>query len=511
MLDAFAKRHPLLAVTIVPIVAQAIGSAFNISYNLITIRQRISSELWDDLVGTIIVFNSIIYPLAVSVWIYVIWQLRATIESLAVDARVDAENLLRCRKQAINLPWYMLMIGGAAWLSCIPVLLGSLDQVPDSMAARIDIHLTISILVSAMIALTHAFFAVELVNHRYLFPILFGHIQPSSIDGAYPLSLRGRGIAWTVSTVFCPIVSILLLFYASGKTDETTLLFPSVVGVLGVLTGTLAVWMLGRLYGTPLRKLSLAAQSVSRGELDTRVEILRSDEFGPLIAEFNNMTRGLQEKEQLQTTFGLHVGREAAKRILESDAGLGGNIREITVMFVDIRGFTSMSAGKPPGEVVDLLNQFFNAMVDVVESQCHGVVNKFLGDGFMALFGAIDDGRAHPQDAVRAGIQMLDRLVDLNKTLESSGRQPLFIGIGIHTGPALVGSIGCEQRLEFTAIGETVNLASRIEPLTKRLGVPMLVTETVYQNLTDRSGLIAQAVQEVRGVEEMVKTYAIDP
>jgi adenylate cyclase len=147
--------------------------------------------------------------------------------------------------------------------------------------------------------------------------------------------------------------------------------------------------------------------------------------------------------------------------------------------------------------------------VRAVEEEHGGMVNKYLGDGFMAIFGAGDSGSNHARDAVSAGREILDKVNELNDELAAKGRAPIQIGIGIHSGPAIVGSVGSPQRLEFTAIGNTVNVASRIQDLTKTVGRPLLVTEAVRERSGDLFAFEELPPHEVRGIEGRVMIFAI--
>ena len=221
------------------------------------------------------------------------------------------------------------------------------------------------------------------------------------------------------------------------------------------------------------------------------------------------MVRELRDKEKLRQTFGLHVGRRAAERILARDPGLSGVEEEITVMFVDMRSWTARASASPPAEIVEIMNDFFRVSVCAVEEEHRGMVNKYLGDGFMAIFGAGDSGSNHARDAVLAGCEILRAVKGLNDELAAKERAPIQIGIGIHSGPAIVGSVGSPQRLEFTAIGNTVNVASRIQGLTKTVGRPLLVTEAVRDRAGDSFVFEELPPQEVRGIEGRVIIFAV--
>ncbi len=178
-------------------------------------------------------------------------------------------------------------------------------------------------------------------------------------------------------------------------------------------------------------------------------------------------------------------------------------------MFVDMRSWTARANASPPAEIVEIMNHFFRVSVRAVEEEHRGMVNKYLGDGFMAIFGAGDSDSNHARDAVSAGRGILAAVNELNEKLSVQGRAPIQIGIGIHSGPAIVGSIGSPQRLEFTAIGNTVNVASRVQGLTKRVGRPLLVTAAVRDQLRDWFTFEELPPQEVSGIEGRVMIFAV--
>jgi adenylate cyclase len=416
--------------------------------------------------------------------------------------------LERARRRAINLPWWALGIGSFSWLSCVPVFLAVLRTSPERLDERIYVHLPISLLIACLIGITHAFFATELASLRWLFPVLFQNARPADTPGTWPLTLAGRGLLLAVAAGICPIVSLLLLTVAPANPEQGPW-FALSVGCVGIFFGVFAAWMLSRIVTRPVQELRRSAKQVARGNLDTRVEVLRADEFGPLIDEFNRMISGLRDKARLQETFGRHVGREAAQLILQRDPGLGGTEQNLTVMFADIRDFTARCDACTPRDVVRMLNTFLTEMVRIVEEEHGGMVNKFVGDGLMALFGAGDITTNHAEAAVHAGRRMVDRLEDLNRQLTCDSIEPLAMGIGIHTGSAVVGSIGSPQRLEFTAIGDTVNVASRIEALTKPLAVPLLFSAATRRALPEHVSVSPLPPQRIKGKPEPIEVYTI--
>jgi len=160
-----------------------------------------------------------------------------------------------------------------------------------------------------------------------------------------------------------------------------------------------------------------------------------------------------------------------------------------------------------PTKAVGLLNEFLRAMVEVVEGEHGGMINKFLGDGFMALFGIGSDSRNHADKALAAARSIQRTMERLNAQRAARGEDPIQIGIGINTGPAIVGSIGSPERMEFTVIGNTVNVASRIEALNKTLGTSLLLSKETRDALRQLPTLRALPQQPVKGVEQLVEVF----
>lgn len=510
-MDASLKStRPLLVTALAPVLPQLFGSAFNIWYNFSVVIPLLATDaLRQRFFATCIAYNAIAYPVITIVWLCAVWALGPVVRRLLAGGKVATPDLLKARCRTINLPWWGAFVSGSGWLLCVPVFLIALAAVPGPLPPMLLWHLPISFLVSGFIAITHTFFVTELTTHRVLFPILFSHERADQTPGAISLSLRGRGLLWAVSAGICPIGSLLLLSFAPPAPGTNPEWFAIFVGTVGIAFGLCTALMIARLVAEPIDQLRLAAQAVAQGKFNVEVPMHRADEFGLLAAEFNHMISELRDKEQLRRTFGLHVGQRASEQILARDPGLSGVEQTITVMFVDIRSFTRRSEVCPPAEMVRLLNEFLKVMVEIVETQHGGMINKFLGDGFIALFGIGPDSPGHATAAVRAGAEMLRGLVSLNERLARSCGDPLAIGVGIHTGPAIVGSIGSPDRLEFTAIGSTVNIASRIEGLTKTVGTPLLFTAATKRAVEGGIALREYPPQSVRGVDEPVAVYGL--
>jgi adenylate cyclase len=492
-----------------PVVAQLLGSAFNIWYNFTYVQPLLSAAELAVFWQTVKLFNAVVYPMGVGVWVWAVLSLRQTCQQLEQQQPVPSDQLLQARRRVINLPWWVVAIAATVWLLCIPVFLIALMQAPGELNPRILFDLPVSFLIAALIATTHSFFLVELATQHLLYPLLFQEVRPFQISGTVPLSLRWRGLLFSLCGGVCPIVSLLLLSVAPHECDRQDPWFAIAVGSLGILFSLTSAWMVEQLVVEPIKAIQRTTAAVTRGNLAIRLGLLRADEFGPLIAEFNQMIAELQENQYLQETFGRHVGEQAALRIMRRDPGLSGIEQEITVLFADLRNFTQRCTTLEPQQVVALLNLFLTEMVDIVERRHGGMVNKFLGDGFMAIFGVGDSSENHATQAVAAAQEMLQSLETINRRLELEGKQPLKMGIGIHTGTAVVGSIGSDRRMEYTAIGDTVNIASRVEALTKVVGEPLLLTAATQQTLPANTIIQQLPPQWVKGKTEPIEIYCV--
>jgi adenylate cyclase len=286
---------------------------------------------------------------------------------------------------------------------------------------------------------------------------------------------------------------------ALDVTDIQTIVRRNLFYALVVLTVSAAVtawlgWRLASVMSDALRSVNTALKRVEQLDYVHVEPVKTGDELEDLASGFNTMVDGLKERDKLRTTFGKYMTSSVLEHLLAGKVALGGESLEVTILFTDIRSFTTISEKMHPQRLVALLNEYFTEMVGIVMQE-EGVVDKYIGDAIMAVFGAPVPKKEDPANAVRAAVRMRRALVELNGRLKARGLPSLHTGIGIHTGEVVAGNIGSEKRMEYTVIGDAVNLASRLETSTKELGVNVLISEDTYARTKD--------VIEVRPVREI--------
>jgi adenylate cyclase len=487
----------MLLVATIPLVAAITGSVFNIWYNWENILPELERlGLGDRFRNVVLVYNCVGYVLGLGIWLHSVFSMQPAYRAALERGEPASE---RVRARAINLPWHAVAILGVGWLGLIPAL-----ELTVGSRSGLSLQIAVSILVATFITVTHAFFLVELVSQKVLFPVLFQDALPSATQGAITLSLSQRGRVWAISAGACPIASLLLIGYARGDGLDW---FAFGVGALGVVFGLWTGVVLWQLVALPVQELRRAARRVGQGDLDARVELQRADELGPLIDEFNAMVARLREGSRLRETFGMHVGQAAAEQILSRDPELGGISQEVTTLFCDLRNFTARCARSSAHDMVEILNRFFTEMVTIVEERHGGMVNKFQGDGFIAMFG-LGEQDDHAWVAVQAGTEMVERMRELNEA-EVFGEH-LGMGVGIHTGDAIIGSIGSTKRMEFTAIGDSVNIAARVESLTRTVEQDLLFTDATLAQLPEGQAVRAFPPQPVKGQPRPIQIYTLE-
>lgn len=298
--------------------------------------------------------------------------------------------------------------------------------------------------------------------------------------------------------------------------ERNLLLVNTVLTVLATFMSLFFSAIVTRLLVQAVRELVAGAEAVQAGNLDTEVAITTHDEVGRLSKAFNSMVDGLRLKERIKDTFGKYMDPRIVSGLLEHPefTNPGGEKREMSVMFIDLKGFTSISEALPPNALVDMVNDFFGHMTDAIASH-QGVVDKYMGDAVMAYWGPpFCDAEDHADLACRAAVDALSRLKDFRAAVHAElGAQAdgldIDLRIGVSSGDMIVGTIGSTASRNFTVMGDPVNLGSRLEGANKAYGTRILISERTYQLARDAIAAREIDMIRVKGKHEPVRVYEL--
>ncbi|NYD57452.1 adenylate cyclase [Nocardioides marinisabuli] len=403
--------------------------------------------------------------LAVAVPVYVgvalvvgtVWGTRVALQGLRWAAEGGGSSR-RVRRRMLRVPLRLTVLAGVLWAAADVLFVGLALWLQPQRALSTAFTVAIGGVVACAVAYLFSEFALRPVTARAL-----------DDGGGHAASERPRGLGvggrmlmfWLLGTaapVVGLVVAALLVLVGDDVSTRRLAVEVLVLGGVVLVVGLLVTVLNARSVVAPLTAVRGALLEVERGDLDQRVAVYDATEIGELQAGFNHMVAGLREREHLRDVFGRHVGREVARAAVDGDVELGGEVREVTVLFVDLVGSTTMAAERDPAEVVAVLNAFFEVVVDEVD-RAGGIVNKFMGDAVLAVFGA----PVEQPDHARAGL-LAARRIDERLRAE---RPDVAAGVGVCTGATVAGNVGTRARLEYTVIGDAVNAAARLTELAK--------------------------------------------
>ena len=426
------------------------------------------------------------------------------------------EAALAARRRLLNEPFFLILIDFSMWIAAAIVYsmvargAGAGNIVIRSILARS--------LLTGLITVTVAFFVLEFMLQRRLVPHVFPTGGLHGIPGSRRIRIQTRLVALLFACNLVPFIATIATLSAIPSQLPPELGSPNFLNHIQFAVATQAVIFMGvGIWLTflvssnltrPLREIIHVLQGVRKGNFDGLVRVTTNDEIGYTGDVINEMTKGLKEREFLKETFGKYVTEEVRDEILSGRVPLDGELREVTVLFSDLRDFTTLAERLPPKEVVKILNQYFREMEEAIRGH-GGLVLQYIGDEIMAVFGAPVRLEDHPGMAVEAAQEMKRRLRKLNGALVEQGYPPLSHGIGIHTGEVVAANIGSPDRLSYTLMGDTVNLASRLQNLNKEMGTDVLLSNATKAKLAASLALKPLTPQRVKGKSQSVEVYTL--
>lgn len=281
-------------------------------------------------------------------------------------------------------------------------------------------------------------------------------------------------------------------------TELDSIFFNYFIGFCITLTiGTVVIQILSVKFTKKLSSICSCVEKIEQGDLSSRVVLKGSDELADLATAINTMAVDIQEKERLTVDFGRYVSKHVLENILKNNAQLKlqGERKKVTVLFSDIREFTRRSESLAPEKVVEFLNIYFEAMIQII-FKYHGTLDKFIGDALLAEFGVPESFENQEELAVNAALEMQEKTKALAKEWKGTSYEDLKVGIGIHTGEAVIGNIGTTFRMDYTAIGDAVTIATTLENFTKEVKKEILISETTYKAIQENTTFSIEALGE---------------
>lgn len=407
------------------------------------------------------------------------------------------------RRTALRWPWVFVTVSYPFWFGSavfFGVLAGShASDASHVIGAGVAVLVTVALGGIASLALGY------LMLERGLRPVTAHALASISHAEELAPGITARlTIAWTLSTAV-PVIGVLAIaaWYLAGGDFAADKGFTAILvlsaAVLAV--GLAAIFVAARSIADPVAAMRSALGRVEDGEFDARVAIDDASEVGLLQAGFNHMTAGLAERERIREAFGTYVDHEVAEHILREGTALAGEEVEVTMMFLDIRNFTGFAERFTAQQVVATVNRLWEQVVPIIHAY-GGHVDKFIGDGLLAVFGAPRRQHDHADQALSAALEIAGMV-------EAKFGGELGIGLGLNSGTVVAGNVGGAGRLEFSVIGDAVNIAARVESATRQTGDVILVSQHTKQLLTRHNRPLESRPQvPLKGKTEAIVLYA---
>lgn len=417
-------------------------------------------------------------------------------------------------RRLLNEPFFLIALDMAVWLTAAMVYSFIFWMIG---AEWIVIENTfVKNLFTGLITTTVAFFVFEFVLQRRVVPCFFPNGGLSRTPRTLRIRIRTRLTAFLFACNLIPFIAIIAagfdtmqpIFESPAQALEYMRAAVLAYSIIFMAVGIWLTFLVSSNLTRPLEEITRVLRGVRHGRFDTRVRVTSNDEIGYAGDVINEMNEGLKERDFIKETFGKYVAREVRDEVLSGRIPLDGETKEVTVLFADLRDFTPMTESNDPKLVVRMMNSYFKEMAEAIQQE-GGLVLQFLGDEIYAVFGAPVSRPDHPSRAFRAGLEMGRRLQDLNRNFEERKWPILNHGIGIHTGEALAANIGSPDRLSYLLVGDTVNLASRLQGLTKKFDTEMILSKSTLAHLEDQTPFRKLADTRVKGRSGKVEIYTV--
>jgi adenylate cyclase len=424
----------------------------------------------------------------------------------------------KAKRRLLNLPFILALVDLVVYL-LVPGFMVLSFYFFRHIEAKICLFIYFRAIMIGLIAASLSFFLIEDYSRRTFVPILFpkGGLAATAGTLKIPIARRIRALygAGTLNPMILLVSTLIFTALEERGASVPLEVFVREILFFTLILCTIFVILAFRLNSlvqnsirNPIEEILSIVEKVKNGDFTQRIKVLSNDEIGMLGDASNAMAAGLAEREQIRDTFGKYVTPQIRDQILSGRIPLHGERQIATLLFSDLRNFTSYVEANDPEEVIKSMREYFTAMQSAIRSY-DGLVLQYVGDEIEAVFGVPLKVGDHADRAVHAALDMRKNLEKLNERRALLGKPPFRHGIGIHTGPVLAGNTGSEDRLSYALIGDTVNLASRIEGLTKAVQWDILISHETTSHLSSAFEWEKENPQNVKGFSKPITVYKI--
>ncbi len=422
----------------------------------------------------------------------------------------------KARQRLLNLPFFIFALNliNYIFVSTVIIFLWYLFL---EISLKTCLFISFRAFMIGLVTSGLSFFLIEEYSRIKLIPLFFPKGKLATLPGTIKPSMLRRirllNLAGTINPMIILVVTFSFMVWelkdspiSSVELGKEILLFTIVLCAIFAGLGLRLNILVGNSILNPLKEMLRIIKKVEKGNFAQRIQVFSNDEIGVLGDAGNDMIRGLADSKRVRVTFGRYVTPEIRDHILAGQIPLNGERRIATLLFSDLRNFTSYVEENPPEEVIRSMRAYFTAMQKAIRMH-QGLVLQYVGDEIEAVFGVPLSDYGHADKAVLAAFEMKKNLEDLNILRQKEGKPPFRHGIGICTGMVLAGNTGSEDRLSYTLIGDTVNLASKIQELTKTFHCDILVSLETVKRLNHSYHFKEESPRKVKGYSRPITVF----
>ena len=425
----------------------------------------------------------------------------------------------KAKRRLLNLPIILSMVSLGMWI-VITALVVILFEFSEIVSARAPLFIFFRSVMIGMVSSALSFFLVENYSRKNLIPWFFPQGKLSAVPGTLKIPIGRRiRVLYMAGTSIPMVILVGTLSFVLWRMEEDSfitlmefgrevLIFSVILWMIFVVIALSLSRLVRKSISNPLGEILDVVGKVKGGDFTKRIRVVSNDEIGTLGDTGNEMITALIDRDKIRDTFGKYVTPEIRDKILAGRIPVNGERREATVLFSDLRAFTSYVQENKSEEVIKSMRAYFTAMETAIH-RYKGLVLQYVGDEVEGVFGVPIAYEGHADQAVLAALEMRKNLDALNETRLKEGKKPFKHGIGIHTGEVLAGNTGSHDRLSYALIGDTVNLGSRIEDLTKKFHCDILISEDTVKHLTSSFEMKKCPPHKVKGYSKPITVFQI--